>query len=80
MLLRYEYFVLIPAFFKVVMGCHGDHEFSKTKAHLFLRTKFFWHLRGPIEQIYTHNEMSYAFNPLAYYGLLIVFPSFLRFH
>ena len=37
-------------------------KFYITKEHLFLRTITFLHLSGPIEQTYTHNEMSYAFN------------------
>ena len=32
-----------------------------TKMHLFLE-QFVLPLSGPIEQIYTHNKMSYAFN------------------
>ena len=33
-----------------------------TNMALFFRTIFFLHFSGPIEQIYTHNEMSYVFN------------------
>ena len=36
--------------------------FRITKKHLCLRTILFLDLSGPIEQIYTHNEMSYLFN------------------
>ena len=37
-------------------------QFHITKEHLFLGQYFFFHLSGPIELIYTHNEMSYVFN------------------
>ena len=78
MLLRSEYFCrYTPILCSRIMGCHGDHEILKTKEHLFLRTIFFWHLSGPIGQIYAHNEMSYVFN----LGLItplntIVYPCF----
>ena len=35
-------------------------KFHVTKEHLFLG--HFLHLSGPIEQIYTHNEMFFEFN------------------
>ena len=52
-------------------------KFNVTKEHLLFRTIFFLHLSGPIEKIYTHNEMSYVLNlglitsdyHLAYYSL-----------
>ena len=64
MLLRYEYFCMCtPILYSRIMGCHGNHEISKTKEHLFLKTIFFFlHLSGPIGQIYAHNEMSYTFD------------------
>ena len=78
-------FVCIPPFFTVtlwvlysrIMGCHGNHEISKAKEHLFLGQYFFLHLSGPIGQIYAHNEMSYVFN-LGLITMLhtIVYPRF----
>ena len=63
MLLRYEYFcTYTPILDSHIMGCHGKHEISKTKQHLFFRTICFLHLSGPIGQIYAHNEMFYVFN------------------
>ena len=63
MLLRYEYFcTYTPILYSRIMGCHGNHESSKTKEHLFLRTNIFLHLSGPIGQTCTHHEMSYVFN------------------
>ena len=44
------------------MGCHGNHEISYNQKAFIFRTIFFLHLSGPIEQIYTHNEMTYEFN------------------
>ena len=79
MLLRYEYFCTYTLIlYSRIMGCHGNHEISKTKEHLFLRTIFFLHLGGRIGQIYAHNDMSYVFN----LGLItlkhtIVYPWFL---
>ena len=87
MLLRYEYFfVRIPSLFTVsIMGCHGNHEISKTQRTFIFYDNFFLHLSGPIGQIYAHNKMSYVFNlglitPLHTIVYLRVFPSFLRFH
>ena len=37
-------------------------KFQKPKSINFEDNIFFLHLSGPIEQIYTHNEMSYVFN------------------
>ena len=77
MLLRYEYFCTYTrTLFSCIMGCHGNHEISKTKEHLFLRT-IFLHLSAPIGQILAHNKMSYVFN----LGLItplhtIVYPCF----
>ena len=55
-------------------------KFHISKGHLFFRTILF-HLSGPIEQIYTHDEMSYVFN----LGLItplhtIVYPWFFPHH
>ena len=59
MLLRYEYFVRIPPFFKVAKWVvMKSMKFDITKEYLILRTI----LRGPNEQFYSHNEMSYVFN------------------
>ena len=66
------------------MGCHGNHEISYIQSALFYEDNIFLHLSGPIEQIYTRNEMSYVINV----GLIIPldtslpngFPSFIRFH
>ena len=74
-------FVRIPPFFSHIMGCHVNHEISKTKMHLFLRTIFFLHLSCPIGQIFAHNEMSYVFNldlitPLHTIVYLCFFPHF----
>ena len=44
------------------MGCHGNHLISYNQAHLFFMTIFFLHISGPIEQIETHNEISYVFS------------------
>ena len=86
MLLRYEYFcTYTPILYSRIMGCHANHEISKTKEQLFLRTIFCMHLSGPIEQINAHNVMSYVFNS----GLITLlntivylrfFPTFLRYH
>ena len=63
MLLRYKYFcTYTPILYSRIMGCHGNHDISKTKEHLFLKTILFLHLNGPIGQIYAHNEMSFVFN------------------
>ena len=58
-------------------------DFHITKMHLFLG-QYFLHFSGHIQQIYTHNKMSYVFNlslitPLNT-SLHIGFPSFLSFH
>ena len=85
MLIKYEYFcTYTPFLYSRIMGCHGNHEISKTKEHFF-EENIFLHLSGPIGQIYTHNEMSYVFNlgvitPLHTIVYQCFFPSFLRFH
>ena len=60
-------------------------KFHINKVHFFLRTiSFFKNLTGPIEQIYTRNDMSCVFNLGLITPLHIIvyqcFPSFLRFH
>ena len=71
-------FVRIPPFFTVgIMGCHGNHEISKTQITFIFEDNIFLHLSGPIEQIYAHNKMSDVFN----LGLItplhtIVYPCF----
>ena len=35
---------------------------SCNQNEIIFEDSIFWHLSGPIEQIYTHNEMSYVFN------------------
>ena len=57
---------------------------SYNKSAFIFRTIFFLHLRGPTEQLYTHNEMTYVFNvglitPLDT-SLPNVLSSFLSFH
>ena len=59
------------------MVCHGNHEISYNQRAFISKDIFFLHLSCPIEQIYTHNEMSYVFN----LGLItplhtIVYPCF----
>ena len=44
------------------MGCHGNHEISKTQRTFIFEDNIFLHLSGPIGQIYADNEMSYVFN------------------
>ena len=54
-------FVRTLLFFKAALSIAMETmRFHVTKA-LFLRT-IFLHFNDPIEQIYTHNEMSYVFN------------------
>ena len=71
-------FVCIPPFFKIgIMGCHGNHEISKTQRTFIFEGNIVLHLNGPIGQIYAHYEMYYVFNlglitPL----LTIVYPCF----
>ena len=63
MLLRYEYFVRITLFFTVAYRVAMESmKFQKPKSIYFEDNIFFLHLRGPIEQVYTHNEMSYVLN------------------
>ena len=68
------------------MDCHGNHVILyNQRAVIFEDNNYFLHLSGPIEQIYTHNEMSYVFNlglitPLHTIVYQWFFPSFLRFH
>ena len=75
-------FVRIPPIFTVgIMGCHGNHEISKTQITFIFEDNIFLHLSGPIGQIYAHNKMSDVFNlglitPVAYYSLPMLFPSF----
>ena len=65
------------------MGCHGNHEISYQPKSIYFSGKiFFLHFSGPIEQISTHNEISYVFNlglitPLDT-SLPMVFPYFLK--
>ena len=79
-------FVCIPPIFTVgIMGCHGNHEISKTQITFIFEDTIFLHLSGPIGQIYAHNKMSDVFNlglitPVAYYSLPILFSIILRFH
>ena len=44
------------------MGCHENHDISYNQRAFIFEDNIFLHLRGPIEQSYTHNEMSYVFN------------------
>ena len=44
------------------MSCHGNHGISYNQSAFIFEDNIFLHLSGPIEQIYTHNEMSYVFN------------------
>ena len=54
--------------------------FILPNAHLFCMTILFLHLSGPIEQFYTHAEMSYVFNVGLITPLGTSFPSvFLHF-
>ena len=64
MLLRYEYFLYVypPIFTESIMGCHGNHEISKTKITFIFEDNIFLHLSGPVGQIYAHNKMSDVFN------------------
>ena len=60
------------------MGCHGNHEISKTQKTFIFEDNIFIHLSGPIGQIYAHNKMSDVFNlglitPVAYYSLPMLF-------
>ena len=72
-------FLRIPPIFTVSkMGCHGNHEISKTQITFIFEDNIFLHLSGPIGQIYVHNKMSDVFNlglitPVAYYSLLMLF-------
>ena len=67
------------------MGCHGNLEISYNLSASIFEDTIFLHLSGPIEQIYTHNKMSYVFNlglinpwPTTIYPWFL--PSFLSFH
>ena len=79
-------FVRIPPFFTVgIMGCHGNHEISKTQITFIFEDNIFLHLSGPTGQINAHNKMSDVFNlglitPVAYYSLPMLFSIILRFH
>ena len=44
------------------MGCHGNHEISYNQRAFIIEDNILLHLSDPIEQIYTHNEMSFVFN------------------
>ena len=44
------------------MGCHGNHEISKTQRTFIFEDNICLHLSGPIGQIYAHNKMYYEFN------------------
>ena len=66
------------------MGCHGNHEISKTQIPFIFEDNIFLHLSGPIGQIYAQNKMSDVFNlglitPVAYYSLPMLFSIILRF-
>ena len=55
------------------MGCHGNHEISKTQITFIFEDNIFLHINGPIGQIYAHKKMSDVFNlglitPVAYYS------------
>ena len=59
-LLRYKYFCTYnPILYSRIMGCNGNF---KNQRALILEDNIFWHLSGPIGQIYSHNEMSYVCN------------------
>ena len=78
-------FVRIPTLFNIAKWVAMETmKFHITKEHLSLGKHFFLHLTGPIEPIYTHNEMSYVFNLDLITPLHTIvypcFPSFLRFH
>ena len=66
------------------MDCHGNHEILYNQRAFNFENNIFVHLSGPIEQIYTCDEMSYVFKsdlitPLDT-SLANGFPSFVRFH
>ena len=70
-----------PNLYSRIIGCHGNHEISKTQITFIFEDNIFLHLSGPIGQIYAHNKMSDVFNlglitPVAYYSLPMLFPSF----
>ena len=51
MSLRYEYFVRITPIFTVgIMGCHGNHEISKTQITFIFEDNIFLHLSGPMDK------------------------------
>ena len=51
-----------PILLSPIMGCHGNHEISYNHNEFIFEDYICLHLRGRIEQIYTHNKMSYGFN------------------
>ena len=67
-----------------IMGCHGNHEISYNQNAIIFRTIILLHLSGPIEQLYTHNKMSFELNLVSFTPLNTslpnVFHSFLSFH
>ena len=68
---------ICPIFTVGIMGCHGNHEISKTQITFIFEDNICLLLSGPIGQIYAHNKMSDAFN----LGLItplhtIVYPCF----
>ena len=73
MLLRYEYFLYVYG----IIGCHGNHEISKTQITFIFEDNIFLHLSVPIGQIYAHNNL---ITPVAYYSLPMLFSIILRFH
>ena len=68
----------IPPIFTVgIIGCHGNHEISKTQITFIFEYNIFLHLSGPIGQIYANNKMSDVFNlglitPVAYRFFMIL--------
>ena len=62
-----------------MMGCRGNHEISYNQRAFIFEDNIFLHLGGPLEQIYTHNEMSNMY--VSNLGLItnlhtIVYPCF----
>ena len=55
------------------MGCYGNHEISYNQRAFIFEDNIGLHISGPNELIYTHNEMSNAFN------LGLITPCILKF-
>ena len=51
-----DFFLYVhPILLSRVMGWHRNHETSYNQNAFIFKDNIFWHLSGPIEQIYTHN-------------------------